>query len=598
VERDIDAATPKRRPLLGLALVVLAMAVLAIAWGEVFAPAVDSGFNVRFGPAGTNAVVDEIGAGSQIADRAALRVGDVIDTSKLTLSERYRLFLRYSPPGTTIVVTTVRAGEHRAIALAAEPFRSKRPRPSDVPFLISATVSLVVIALIAWRRPSLATAALTYWATGAITTAAATGIFSAIPDPLYGAVAASINAIFSVTPGLALLPFIVRFPHAPRTPAERTRMRIADALFVAGALVFTFQAIFEPVPFASWFVFESWIPWALAAIILAFALAVFRDAAGEERRRIGWVIVGLAVTDMGFAIFNVVDVGSQLRIDSVRLVLEIAQLMQMALPLALAYAILRHRVIDIGFALNRTAVYALTTTLVLALIGVVDWLVGRLLSGERFTTLVEALLTVAIGFGLNWLHGRIERLVDRIIFRQRHIAEKRIDYRIGALEYAESTASIDAALATDAPDILGLASAAVFLRASTTLPFKRNAATGWALENAIDVDPESLLVRSLRSLERAIFLDDAAIVPVNFPVGTQRPVLAIPIAAQHELIGFVLYGRHSDGASLDPEEVSLLTRLTSTASKAYGAVEARQWRERAAALEEAFRGLPSSPMPG
>jgi hypothetical protein len=136
------------------------------------------------------------------------------------------------------------------------------------------------------------------------------------------------------------------------------------------------------------------------------------------------------------------------------------------------------------------------------------------------------------------------------------------------------------------------------MRASTTLPFKRNAATGWALENAIDVDPESLLVRSLRSLERAMFLDDAAIVPVNFPVGTQRPVLAIPIAAQHELIGFVLYGRHSDGASLDPEEVSLLTRLTSTASKAYGAVEARQWRERAAALEEAFRGLPSSPMPG
>jgi S1-C subfamily serine protease len=106
-----------------------------------------------------NAVVDQIAPGSQIADRSGLRVGDIIDVSKMTLSERYRLFLRYSPPGTTITVTTVRADERHAIALEAEPFWSKRPRLSDVPFLVSATVSLVVIALIAWRRPSLATAA-------------------------------------------------------------------------------------------------------------------------------------------------------------------------------------------------------------------------------------------------------------------------------------------------------------------------------------------------------------------------------------------------------------------------------------------------------
>ena len=66
MDRDIDATPPKRRPLLGLALVVFAMAILAIAWAEIFAPAVYSGFHVSFGPSGTNAVVDQITPGSQI----------------------------------------------------------------------------------------------------------------------------------------------------------------------------------------------------------------------------------------------------------------------------------------------------------------------------------------------------------------------------------------------------------------------------------------------------------------------------------------------------------------------------------------------------
>jgi len=44
---------------------------------------------------------------------------------------------------------------------------------------------------------------------------------------------------------------------------------------------------------------------------------------------------------------------------------------------------------------------------------------------------------------------------------------------------------------------------------------------------------------------------------LGFPDGPARSVLAIPIVAQHELLGFAIYGARRDGASLDPEEVSL-----------------------------------------
>jgi hypothetical protein len=39
--------------------------------------------------------------------------------------------------------------------------------------------------------------------------------------------------------------------------------------------------------------------------------------------------------------------------------------------------------------------------------------------------------------------------------------------------------------------------------------------------------------------------------PAGFPDGPERPVLAIPIVAQHELLGFAIYGARRDGASLE-----------------------------------------------
>jgi hypothetical protein len=252
-------------------------------------------------------------------------------------------------------------------------------------------------------------------------------------------------------------------------------------------------------------------------------------------------------------------------------------------------------VLDIGFVLNRTVIYAVMTTLVVGVVSLVDWIASRLLAEQRLALAIEAIVTISFGFGLNWIHGRTERLIDRIVFRQRHLAEKRIEHRIGALGFVASGDAVDEALAVDAPRILALSSAALFGRLTADAPFQRSVSTGWDARSATSIDADSLLVRSLRSLERPFFLDEVGIVDASFPQGREMPALVIPIGSQHELIGFILYGNHIDGASPDPEEIALLARLATAAGNAYGAVEARQWRERAAALEASLRGIATAP---
>jgi hypothetical protein len=589
------------RPLVGYLLAAFAIAALVLAWGERFAPLNQTTFGILLQPHGADAVVSRVNPESDAA-RFGIRSGDVALISKISLSDRYRLMTGSSPAGTPVTVPVAHGTSMRVVTIDAMHGRTLRGGAAGVNgtmFLFSVTVTLLIVAFVALRQPSLATAALVLYGAGTLTTYNAISQFSWLPNPIYGAIGVCINALFGQLPALALLPFIVRFPRTPESGAARTRMHIADAIFICGAIGAVIQAVYEPLTFASWGTFDVSSSVFYAAIAPAFAIIAYTEASGEERRRIAWVLAGFVVSAVAYAGFNIGDSNLVTANDwwAPGLTL-VSQGLQTALPLALAYAVLRHRVLDIGFVLNRTAVYAVMTTLVVAVVGLIDWLATRLLSEQRLALAIEAVVTISFGFALNWIHGRMESLLDRAVFRQRYIAEKCIDYRIGALGFAASTGAVDEALGTDAAQILDLSSAAVFGRLSPTAPFRRRVSTGWSTENVASVDPDSLLARTLRSLERPLFLDDVALVPSGFPEGVLRPILAIPITAQHELIGFALYGNHTDGASPDPEEVSLLARLTASAANAYGAVEARQWRERANALEESIRSLTTAPSTG
>ena len=571
----------------GLLLAAIALFVLVLAWGEMLDPLAHSGFGLRLNDGAGGPAVSYVRPGSS-AERLGIKRGDSVDVGSMTLSQRMRLTVG-SPPGTRLDVRAGRNGRWRTVTLVASPFTAQDVS-TNWALVIQATITLLIVAFIALRRPSVATAALVLYGCGAVTTFATTAEFAWIPDPWFGAVAVFIIAAFSELPLFALLPFITRFPHEPTTPKALARRRIADAFFVAVAMAEVFVTIFEPVTFYSWETFHNIVTWVAGAAMLVLALLAYRDESGESRRRIGWVIAGFSVSVLAYAAFdNVVLEVAQSSTPTLLAIGFVVQMLEVALPVALAYAILRHRVMDIGFALNRSVVYAVLTTVVVCIVSLIDWLGSRLLSEQRLALAVEAVATIAVGVSLNRLHARIERFVDSTVFRQRHVAERRIDHRLEALGYATSESTIDEALAGDAADILGLASAAVFRRAGPAGHFERVAAVGWSGAVTSSIDAESLLVRTLRAVERRVVLADLAISCAGLPAGAKAPILAIPIIAQHELIGFALYGNERDGASPDPTEVGLLGRLVSAASSAYGVVEARRWRRRASELEGSLR---------
>jgi hypothetical protein len=453
-------------------------------------------------------------------------------------------------------------------------------------YAINATVTLVVVAVIVWRAPSLATAALVLYGCGAASSSGIIALFSGLPHPLYDVVAGTIVTVFSELPLFALLLFITRFPTLPATPRARLRMRIGDALFVAAALAFTLLTLFEPVAFSSWAWAHDALDAAGALAIVILGLLAYRDTPGEARYRIGWVLVGFVISAVCYVAsnFELQAIGDAK--DRLAATLEFAlALGQCALPLALAYAVLRHRVIDLGFALNRTVVFGAISIVVLVFVSLIDWLSSKVLGEVQLATAGEAVVAVVFGFALNSFHDHIENWVESTIFRERHRIESRLEERIEALTFAESEVEVDLTVAVEVKELLKLFSAAVFRCEMGSTSFKRVAAGGWSDADLTAFDADSPLATTMRTTKGPVFLADLKIELPALPNGAAAPVLAVPIAAQRELLGIALYGNVYEGSAPDPKEIELLARLARAAGTAYTLVDAQRWRRRVSELE-------------
>jgi hypothetical protein len=91
-------------------------------------------------------------------------------------------------------------------------------------------------------------------------------------------------------------------------------------------------------------------------------------------------------------------------------------------PAALTYAVLSRRLIDVGFVLNRSIVFAIVSAIVIVTFIAVEWAASPWLTGMTRTGSTVLGLCVALGLGLSlrYIHTGVDRFVDHVFFWKRH----------------------------------------------------------------------------------------------------------------------------------------------------------------------------------
>jgi hypothetical protein len=309
----------------------------------------------------------------------------------------------------------------------------------------------------------------------------------------------------------------------------------------------------------------------IAGLILAKNLAT---ATPSNRQRLGFIAIGTFASFLAYAIYYVPGVPFAVG--------QVVGFGVVLMPICIAYAIFRLRVLDVNFVLNRALVYGVLSLAVIAFVSVLDWFFSRVVAIGRLAIGAELLVTIAIGFLLDRINHAVEGFVESVFFRRRRISERILRRAASALPYATEEGAIIDGLVQVPVDALDLAAAALYRRSANGSRFEGVATS---LETTIappGFDANDLLVRMLLSDESIVWLDELRthLDPHNAGIYT----LAVPVTVRHELVSFTLYGAHANGAQLDPDEVVLLEELAREAARAYDHVEAERVRERYAKL--------------
>jgi hypothetical protein len=424
--------TDSKRRLLRTVLLWLCVATELIIVAA-FVDVVGLGSPPWYGQAGANlkasgrpfeVVVSSIDAG-QAADRAGLRVGDLIDIRANSAIERWQWFSGFPTPivGHTTVFAVTRGTHHLRIAITTAPWNLQRywyfwMGPAGMFFVV------LMAGLIAWRaaptRSNLTlAAALLSLATGAI---ASTNDFAVPWVWVYG----SLAILAHFVPVAAA--FWVVHASTFAAPASRTRRVLALVCFCALAVIVycnTAQAFALTTlrldPLSSW-MGPLFAPWAIfIALAIACSALAIRSARGAERVRAAWSLTSLAAFFTVFiALYYLPSYADSYGLYAFEIA--VFNINFFTLPLLLAYVTISRRLIDIGFALNRAAVFTLVSAIVIGAFMVIEWAIGTWLTEATHLTSSSISLAIAmvLGLSLRFVHHHVDRFVDGVFFRKRH----------------------------------------------------------------------------------------------------------------------------------------------------------------------------------
>jgi hypothetical protein len=287
---------------------------------------------------------------------------------------------------------------------------------------------------------------------------------------------------------------------------------------------------------------------------VAFALPLFPvlaalvKARGSEREQLVWTSASLVPMYVLWVVaaLPAAPWAQRLQAIGVNVTLVIA-------PLGLTYSILSKRLLDIGFAINRVAVYSVLSALVVGSFILVEYVVSEIMGAGRGANVAAgAALALVLGLSMRFIHRRVDRVLDEVFFRKRHEDERAIRSFAHEAEFITSE------------DLL-LARARVVLERHADASFvivaldDGDGAYGKYDEN----DPAIVALRAwhkpldLKALETAIHAE-----------------FAYPMIARGRLLGLLALGPKRSGENYAPDESEAIAELARSVGLAVDALRA------------------------
>lgn len=475
---------------------------------------------------------------------AGLRAGDRIPVTRLTPLERAVIFTRHDvPPGTVLTLPVIRDGRLSERAVAAVPDRMTPLLRTE--FMGFQIVMFAIAMLTLWRGRD--------WAAWGLSALFLVALFDAGPlqltvspswvywrhqlNILAGGIAIG-TALFVVADSLAGASLPSRLRKAARVSTALvmlTMFALAEASYTA--LIHSGVTLMAASHRAL-----NLIMFALVVTVTLLVLLVgYRFAAHEDRLRIRWVLWSTALLVSSDALLFASPHAWQSDMSQVVTVLQAVAL------LGYLYAVLRSRLIDVGFVVDRALVFGLLTALVFGTFSILEQTLHQFAVSDKIGWALQALAALVLALVLSPLHRRLESWIEQVFFRSQRLAILALGRLTRECPFVEREAHLlEIAIERLRPQC---AAVAIYERAANS--YRRRAASDDSWPRIVDADDPVFV--ALRASHEPAGLSAQA----NH-IGTEG--FAFPMSVAESVLG-ALVCRPRDGEQFAPEVRAALANV-------------------------------------
>jgi hypothetical protein len=319
---------------------------------------------------------------------------------------------------------------------------------------------------------------------------------------------------------------------------------VAMVPVILGRVIFRTDTLLPPV-------YTSAQIAALLLCVFAF-VDTWRHVGTELRPRLRWLFVGFVLAIVGFALATFDGLlGLVPNSSDTPLALAASLLLVYGASLAsMTYAILRHRVLDVGFVVSRTLVFTTFTGLLLILFGAVEWLLSHFIHVKQRggNVLLDGTIAIAIYLIFHRVRHGMEYAVERVIFRTSHERLAQLNHFLETVPHFSDPEALAEAFLKSLDGYVDSAGSGIYRRDQTGR-FLLERSTLAGIPEALA--PDAQLLVELRTSHRASHF---------LHIGLDTPVLTVPVIRRSELVGFLVISEKNAKTLYRPDEVENVVR--------------------------------------
>lgn len=479
--------------------------------------------------------------------KAGIRNGDFARTDP-----SYRYLLR-PVVGDTVNVTLVRGGVESERQIMIEPapagYEQKQSDGLRVVTALTAVISMLVGCFVLWRGWNnisamlLGASLVAIGRGGALVPPWASDL--GLAAPMWWLILVFFAAV------AMLIPFAFRMFEQQAGALPRWHWRLFIIWFtwcLISLTIYTWDRLWL-TNYISWAGGAGYAPLLMSisiAVAIAYLAAAWRWSSAAERNRIALIVFALSAY-LFAALLNAWDsmrsgtmfgTGSSLGLFYFNAVMQ-----GLVAPGLLAYAVLRHKLFDLGFAVNRTLVYGTVSAVLLVGIGLTEYAVKSLVPKvwTQGSVFISAGIAVGVFLIFHRIHHSVEHAIERLFFRKWQVNEAALKRFVAAAGHVEQPEALAGHFTTELARFTGGAAVALYTR---------TAEGHYASASGETVSADDLTLAAMRA-------ELGPIVPAE--IGSSLDAaLALPMMHQAALAGFILLGPKPTAEDYRPDEIEVL----------------------------------------